>query len=427
MKRRLSYITVEEAFNRIGDATSLDSLDSDTISIHEACGRVLAQNMISGANIPPRDMSHFDGFAIKAADTKDASVENPAYFEVIGKIYPGQRPKNEVHHGEAYYITTGALLPKGADSVIRVEATKRVSENRIEVRTRIDLYEHVVRRGSDIEKGQPILSRGHRLRAQDLTMLATLGVETVEVVKRPRVAIICVGDELTDQPRETRPGKIFNSLRHMTSTMIQECGGMPVYLGIVPDNVVKIQERLKEGLSRADMLLLVGGTSMGKKDVTPEAINSVGEPGVIVHGIKRKPGRVSGFAVVRDKPVVLLPGLCQSTVIGFYTFAFPLILVIGGLSLTDSQLTLKAKITKPISFETFIPFEHVTFVNVKRTKQGYLADPLFGESNSIGALVNANAFIITPPKKATVNAGEEVEVNLLPGFFSLKDILTTKC
>lgn len=425
MKRRFSYMTVEEAFQRIGDSISVGSLDSDTISIHEACGRVLAENMVSGANIPPRDMSHFDGFAIKAADTKNASVGNPVSFEVIGKIYPGQRPKYEVHHGEACYITTGALLPKAADSVIAVEATKRVNENRIEVRTRVDPYEHVIRRGSDMEKGHIILSKGHKLRAQDVTTLATLGEETVEVVKRPRVAIICVGDELTDQLGETRPGKILNSLRHMLSAMIQECGGVPVYLGIVPDNVVRIQERLKEGLSRSDMVLLVGGSSMGKKDVTPEAIDSMGEPGVIVHGIKRKPGRVSGFAVVRDKPVVLLPGLCQSTVVGFYTFAFPLILVMGGLSLADSQLTLRAKITKPISFETFIPFEHVTFVNVKRTKEGYLADPRFGESNSFSALVNANAFLITPPKKATVKAGEDVEVNLLPGFFSLKTIFTT--
>ena len=164
---------------------------------------------------------------------------------------------------------------------------------------------------------------------------------------------------------------------------------------------------------------------MGEKDVTSEAVNSLGKPGVIIHGIKRKPGRVSGFAVVRDRPIVLLPGLCHSTVVGFYTFAFPLILVMSGIPLTDAQLVLRAKITQQISFTSFTPFEQVTFVNVKRTQKGYRADPCVGTSSSYGALVRANAFIITPPRKTTVEAGEEVEVYLLPSFFSLNDIFTT--
>lgn len=425
MKRRFSYTTVEEAFQTIADALRLDSMSSQTISICEAHGRVLSENIISKTNLPPRDMSHFDGFAVKAEETKDAAVGSPVYFEVIGRIYPGQKPEHEVGHGEACYVTTGSLLPKGADSVIAVEATKLVNQDKIEVRTKVDRYEHVIRCGSDVKKGLSFLSKGHKLRAQDISMLATLGVEKVKVVKKSRVGIICVGDELTDEFSEIRPGKILNSLRYMLSAMVQESGGVPVYLGIIPDNVSRIQEKLKEGLDKADVVLLVGGSSMGKKDVTPEAIDSVGKPGVIIHGIKRKPGRVSGFAVVRDKPVVLLPGLSHSMVVGFYTFVFPLILTMSGLSLADSQLTLRAQLTKPVSFETFIPFEHVTFVNVRRTEEGYLADPCLGESSSFSTLVDANALIITPPRKTTRSAGEEVEVHLLPSFFSLKDIFTT--
>ncbi|MFW6117803.1 MAG: gephyrin-like molybdotransferase Glp [Thermoproteota archaeon] len=425
MKRRFSYISVEEAFQAISDAINVGPMDSETLPVPTVYHRVLAENVVSPTNIPPHDMSHFDGFAIKSMDTNGAFLEKPVFFEVIGKKYPGQDIECEVNHDEACYVTTGSLLPKGADSVVAVEATKKVGEGRIKVQTEVDPYEHVFRCGSDIEKGQIVLSKGHELRSQDIILLATLGVERVEVVKKPRVAIFCVGDELTDQPEEVKQGKVFNSLRYFLSAATEECGGTPVYMGIVPDNITKIEKKLEEALTRADMLLLVGGSSMGKKDFTAEAVDSVGRPGMIVHGIKRKPGRVSGFGVVKDKPVVLLPGLSHFMVVGFHAFVFPLISVMAGLSISDSRLTLKAELTETITFETFLSFEQVTFVRLKRKRGEYLAEPCFGGSNSFRVLVNANALLITPPRETTVKAGEEVEVNLLPGFFSLKDILTT--
>jgi len=425
MKRRFSYVTVEEAFKIITNATNICSLDSETIPIKEAYSRVLAEKIVSKVNVPPQDISHFDGFAIKAVDTNEASVRNPVYFKVSGKIYPGQKTEYGVNHGEACYITTGSILPKGTDSVVAIEATKMVDKDKIEVRAKVDPYEHVIRCGSDIKSGQIVLNKGHIVRAQDIGMLATIRIGKIKVVKKTRVAIICVGDELTDRIEKIEPEKVVNSHSYAISAMIAEAGGVPVYLGIVPDNMAKIKEKLEEGLFRADMVLLVGGSSMGKKDVTPDAINSVGQPGMIIHGIKRKPGRVSGFALVRSKPVVSLPGLCHSMVVGFHAFVFPMILVMSGLSLADSQLTLRAKITKPISFKSFIAFEQVTFVNVKRTKEGYLADPYLGESASFSVLGKANAFIVSPPNKTTVNTGEEMDVSLLPGFFSLKEIFTT--
>ncbi|MFW6110950.1 MAG: gephyrin-like molybdotransferase Glp [Thermoproteota archaeon] len=418
-------MTVEEAFQAISNAINVGPMDSEALPIPRIYHRVLAENVVSPTNIPPHDISHFDGFAIKSRDTEAASLEKLVFFEVVGKKYPGQDNGCEVSHGEACYVTTGSILPKGADSVVAVEATKKVGDGRIKVKTEVDSYEHVFRCGSDIGKGQIVLSKGHELRSQDIPLLATLGIERVEVVKKPRVAIICVGDELTDQPEEVKQGKVFNSLRYFLSAATEECGGTPVYMGIVPDKRTKIEKKLEEAVMRADMLLLVGGSSMGKKDLTAETVDSVGRPGMIIHGIKRKPGRVSGFGVVRDKPVVLLPGLCHSMVVGFHTFAFPIISVMAGLSMSDSRLTLKAELTETITFETFPSFEQATFVRLKRKRGEYLAEPCFGGSHSFSALVKANALLITPPKKATVKAGEEVEVNLLPGFFSLKEVLTT--
>jgi len=341
---------------------------------------------------------------------------------VIGKLYPGQTPDSEVYHGEAVYVTTGSFLPKGANTVVAVEATKRTNRNQIEVRSTVDPYEHVICCGSDVKKGVIVLREGHKLRAQDLSILATLGVEIINVVKKPVVTVICVGDELSDDVHVGKAGKVVNSLRYTVSAMIHESGGRPLYLGIAPDNVVRLEEKIIEGIAGADIVLLIGGSSMGEKDITSEVINSLGKPGVVVHGLKRKPGRVSGFAMVQDKPIVLLPGLCHSTVVGFYTLALPLILVMSGLAVTDAQLVLNAKLTQQIVYTSFIPFEQVTFIHLKRTPEGYRADPCIGASSSYSALVRSNAFIITPPGKTTVQSGEEVEVHLLPSFFALNNI-----
>ncbi len=424
MRRRFSYLTPEDAFSKIVAATGLRRLDSESISVGDAYGRILAQNVVSQVNLPPHDTSHFDGYAINSMATKEAAVQNPVYFTVIGKLYPGQKPDYEITNREAVYITTGSFLPQGANTVVAVEATKMANRDQIEVRSNVGPYEHVIRRGSDVKKGVTLLREGHRLRAQDLSALATLGVGRINVFKKPVVAIISVGDELTDDMDNVEGGKVVNSLRYTVSAMIHESGGTPIYLGIAPDAAVQLKEKILEGIAGADIVLLIGGSSMGEKDVTSETVNSLGKPGVIIHGIKRKPGRVSGFAVVRDKPIVLLPGLCHSTVVGFYTFVLPLIFAMSGRSLADAQLVLRAKITKQISFTSFTSFEQVTFVNIRRIKDGYRADPCIGASSSYGALVNSNAFIITPPRKRTVQSGETVEVHLLPSFFSLSNILT---
>jgi molybdopterin molybdotransferase len=422
MSKRFFYMTAEEAKEKIANVGSFNIVSSETIPIDDAFNRVLFENIVSPSNIPPRDTSHFDGYAIKAVDTEDASVENPVYFTVVDRLYPGQTPEREVRSGEACYITTGSFLPTGADSIVAVEATKTVNSDQIEVRSKVSLHEHLIRRGSDVEKGQILFKKGHKLRSQDLTMCAALRIGKISVFMKPIVAFICVGDELTDDLDVVTAGTVVNSLRYAVSALIRASGGEPLYLGIASDDVAEIKDKIEEGISQADLVLLTGGSSKGTKDVTSEAIDSVGKPGVIVHGLKRKPGRVSGFAVVDGKPIALLPGLCHSLVVGFHTFVFPLIHSLSGLSEANMQRVLKAKITKQLSYKRFIPFEHVTFVHVTKTQRGYRADPFVGDSSSFSVLARANAFIIVPQRKTVVNAGEEVEAHLLPGFFTLNEL-----
>ena len=210
MERRFTYRTPQEALDAITKFLPFLRLDSERIEVGNAYGRILDQDLVAPVNLPSHDMSHFDGYAVRAEDTNDASVQNPVYFTVIGELYPGQSPNYEVHEGEAVYVTTGSFLPKGANAIVAVEATKRINaraRSQIEVRSAVDLHEHVIDCGSDIQQGVTLFREGHKLRAQDISMLASLGVEQLSVVKQPAVAIICVGDELTDVVHESEPGE----------------------------------------------------------------------------------------------------------------------------------------------------------------------------------------------------------------------------
>ncbi len=422
VRRRFSYLTVQEALDTITTALRVHAVASETCLLDDAFGRILAEDIVAPFPLPPRDTSHFDGYALRAEDTADASVQHPVYLTVVDHLYPGQTPTRAIHAGEACYITTGAFLPTGADSVLAVEATQLVADDRIEVRSTVRLHDHVIRKGSDIEDGQILFRRGHALRAQDLSACAALHLRRLAVYQTPVVAFLCVGDELTDDLDAVPPGAVGNSLRYAVAALIRGSGGSPLYLGIAPDDVAAIRDRVDAGLSQADLLLVLGGSSMGAKDVTAEAVASLGPPGVLVHGLKRKPGRVSGFAVVRGKPVVLLPGLCNSLVVGFHALALPLLHGLSGLADPDAPWVVEATLTRSLTFTRFLPFEQVTFVHVTQTSSGRRADPCVGDSSSFSVLARANAFIITPPQQTTVQAGAAVEAYLLPGFSTLPDL-----
>lgn len=426
LSRRFTYISAEEAQSHVVKAVTLHSLGSEHVPITAAYGRILAEDIVSPHHMPLYDMSHFDGYAIRATDASTASVKSPISLTVIGEIFPGQVPTCEVRTGEACYVTTGGFLPQGADSVVAVEATRQNTPGQITIQSPITLGDHVIPQGSDITLGQTLFRRGHQLRAQDLNLFATLRIDPVNLVKKPRVAIVCIGDELIEltgtDVSENRFGHVVNSHRYTLAALIQEQGGDPIYVGIARDDPEAIQTKIADGLDNTDIILVVGGSSMGAKDLTATSINAIGVPGMIFHGVKRKPGRVSGFAVVRNKPIVILPGLCHSLVVGFHLLVAPILRKMSGYINPETTYTVHARLMTPLAFTSFLPFEQVTFVNLARTSKGYLATPCTGPSSSIGALIQANAFIITPPRTKKVPAGAHVQAHLLPGFFALHDL-----
>jgi molybdenum cofactor synthesis domain-containing protein len=417
MRRKLSYLGVDEAVKKIVTTVNIKP-EFEVVPIHKAYGRVLVEDVVSGVDVPPSDISHFDGYAIRAEDAVHASVASPVSLKVIGRIYPGERVEKGVNPGEAYYITTGSFLPESADAVIMVEATAIVEKDIIKICKTMKPGENVIPAGEDVKKDETVFKKGHVLRAQDIGFLAVLRSGKVKVFRKPVVAIISSGDELINPMEENDPDKIVNSHSLVVSKLIMEIGGIPLDLGIVSDNLIKIKEKIEGGLQKADMILTIGGCSVGKKDFVLRAINQIGKPGVIVHGIKRKPGRVSGVGVIKGKPIVMLPGLIQSTIVGFHVLALPLIRLASGLPATNLLQTRRAKIAKDVAFKKFIPFQQVTFVKINIEKDQVIAQPIIGESNLISIPVKASGFIVTPGHKPIIKKGEEVEVHLLPGLFS---------
>ena len=200
----------------------------------------------------------------------------------------------------------------------------------------------------------------------------------------------------------------------MITKLVEEAGGTSEILEIAPDDAPKICLRIKEGLAVADVLMTIGGASIGERDFIADAINSLGKPGIVFHGLKISPGRVAGFGIIDEKPVIILPGLIQSTYVGFRVLVLPLIRIISGVNQIDSQYLLKAQLQSSVHYKKFLPFRKVTFVKISKMKGKFLAEPITGISSMISVLVKADGFIIVPENIAFLENGKEVEIYLFP-------------
>jgi len=414
MSKKFAYTPLGEVHQLIAEITK-GKTQQESVPVFHAYNRVLAEDIISDVDIPPFSVSHFDGYAVRAEDTFEASINNPVLLKVVGRIYLDEEFEGGVNAGEAAYISTGCALPAGADAVIPVERAKNKGDY-IEVWRGIQPYENVVPAGVDVKKGEKVFEVGHVLRAQDIKFLIDMKKWRVKVFKKPVVAIASVGNELTDRVEEADKKK-FNSHGVVISILVHEAGGVPLNLGIAPDEVDAIKTTLRMGLEKADVMVTIGGASVGEKDHVLEALNQLGTTKSMVRGIRVQPGRVTSLSVLDEKPIVMLPGHIQSTLVGFYSILLPLIRLMSGLPLKAEHEKLKAKISRKIVIKEYAPFERVRFVRVTRISGDYVAEPVIGDSSLTSVVVKANGFIIIPEGKEAVEEGEEVNVHFLKGLF----------
>ena len=409
MFRRL--MTFDEAKKVISEQLKPEALGEEEISLLEAYNRVLRENVVSALEIPPFNRSTVDGYAVEAADTFGAEEKQPVKLKLCGVVNVGEPPKISVGKGEAAEIVTGAPVPEGADAVVMVEDTDS-EDTALRVYRAVTKGENVMKKGTDIKKGETVLKAGQVLGASEIGVLAALGLTKVKMFKVPVVAVLSTGAEVTEPGKELPAGKIYDINAYSLSTAVRESGGKPVYLGVVPDDKAELRNALERALASADMVITSGGVSVGPKDLTPQIVDSLGEPGVLVSGIAVKPGKPTTIALIRRKPVFSLPGHPTSALLMFHLLARPVIQLMSGRPATEVKMVKALAATRMFSAKGRLTF---VMVKLKRDKSNRLiAEPVeTGASGAITTLAKADGFVEIPENQQFIDTDEEVAVSLL--------------
>ncbi len=394
-----------EALQTWFDALQLKRCREVAVSISDAFNRVLAEDVVAGEDLPRFDRSAVDGHAVRAEDTAGASQTKPLLFRIV----EGDALTDTAHR-EAKQVWTGNPIPKGANAVVMLENTKQV-ESKIEVWTQAAPYDNVMRRAEDIKKGEVAVQAGTRLKPYHLALLSALGNSEVKVVEKPKIAILATGNELAKLGEERGEKQVWESNGIMIAGMCCELDADPLDLGIAKDTVDEIVDGITLGLKIADAVITTGGTSVGGLDLVPEAVNKVGKPGIVVHGIAMRPAMPTALAVLEGKPVVVLSGNPVAAIVGFEVFARPLICRMLGMRREEHRPTVKAAMTKKIA--TALGRKNFVRVRVVQKNDELVAEPVSAKgSGNLRTMTRANGFIIVPENREGLAEGEKVTVHL---------------
>jgi putative molybdopterin biosynthesis protein len=416
----LDVLDEGEAHRRFDEACAHLEPRIEHVTLDVALHRVLAADVTAAVDVPAFDRSNMDGFAVRAADTFGAEELEPVVLAVAGlALAAGHAPPPgfEVAPGTVVPIATGGVVPRGADAVVMVENTEPHPDG-IRVSRPAVPGGNITFAGSDIGRGEVVMRRGTRLTARETTVLASVGVNRVEVVARPRVAVVSTGDEIVPPGSSLGAGQVYDSNQRMLLDSVAELGCEPVACGVVPDDERLLDAAvapLVSGPDRVDVVLLSGGTSKGEGDINATMVHSLAarfpdSPGVVVHGVALKPGKPILLAVIDGTPIVVLPGFPTSAVFTFHEFVAPLLRRLAGLSTGDIR-TVQA--LAPLRITSVPGRAEYTLVDLVEGEAGMVAYPLGAGSGSVTAFARADGFIRIPANHEYVEDGTEVEVRLI--------------
>jgi molybdopterin molybdotransferase len=409
-------ISVEEALKTI--LTNFKPLGLEKINILDGRGRVIGEDIFAPRNIPSANNSAMDGYAVRYTDTKGATKDKPLKLKIIEDIPAGKVAQKIINKGEAARIMTGAVIPEGADAVVRQEDTFKEGKTVI-IYTSAKKGDNIRFAGEDVHKGELVIKKGHVLRPADIGMLAALGKAFVSVYQKPSVAIMSTGDELVDIETNPPPGKIVNSNSYSLAAQVLECGAIPVMLGISKDKKTDLQEKFKTAL-HSDVIISSGGVSVGDFDFVK---NVMGEIGNAMHfwQVAMRPGKPLAFGAIEGVPLFGLPGNPVSAMVSFEQFVRPSLLKMQGHTKIFRQ-TIKAICAE--DFQKQAGFKHFIRAIVKRDKDKYIATTTGDQGSGIlKSMVTANALIVMRENETRIKNGSEVTVQLLDNSLSQSDSL----
>lgn len=407
-----------EFFNVLPPAQALDLLlerlepcpGTEDVPTRLALGRVTACEVRAPEELPTYPRATMDGYSVRAQDTFGATEGLPAYLEVVGEVPMGRPPEVTLGPGQAARAYTGGLLAHGADAVVMVEHTQAVGDDTIEVLRPVAPGENVVQPGEDVGRDDVVLPAGHLVRPQDIGALMALGITRVSVARRPRVAVISTGDELVPPEERPGPGRIRDINTYTVSALVEEAGAQVVATYLLPDDYEAQRSAAAEALGRADVLVFSAGSSVSARDMTAQVIDSLGEPGVLVHGISIKPGKPTIVALLDGKPAFGLPGNPVSAVVVFQLLVAPTLYRLAGCPRPPEPPRVTARLTRDVPSTTgredYVP------VRLVAEDGGLGAEPIFGKSNLIFTLVKADGLLRVPLDRGGLYQGEAVQVRL---------------
>jgi molybdopterin molybdotransferase len=382
------------------------ALPAEEVPLLQVSGRVLAEAVVSPADVPGFARAAMDGFAVRAEDTFGADARNPLALALVGESRPARPFEGTVGTGQAARIMTGAPLPAGADAVLAAEVAQLEPDGRVLAREAVSPGRHVGRVGEDVAKGRVVLPAGRRLRPQDAGLLASIGAGTVRVHRRPRVAVLVTGNELLPPGSKPEGFKIVDSNSPMLAALVARDGGECPPVRYLPDDYAAVRDAIRD--ADAGVILVSGGSSVGAEDHAPRAVAELGE--LAVHGVALRPASPTGVGFVGGRVVFLLPGNPVSCLCAYDLFAGRVVRRLGGrsweLPYRRASFPLAAKIVSAVG--------RVDYVRVK--VEGGLATPIAVSGASIlSTTVTADGFALVDRDREGHAPGEVVEVWLYDG------------
>ncbi len=408
--------TPEEAIKVLKDHLDIQKIiqkNREIVNIKDSLHQVLAEEIISPCNLPGFNRSTMDGYAIKAEDSFGASESLPSYLKIIGEIKMGSKSEFKINPEEAVKISTGGMLPEGANAVIMLEYTALIDDTTVELRRSVALWENIVRADEDMKAGEVLLKEGYRLRPQDIGILAGIGKINIKVFKRPRVAIISTGNEIIPAQNEPQIGEIRDINSYTLGACVEEADGIPIYKGIIKDEVDLLEQEIRKTIKKdkVEVVIVSGGSSMGTRDITLEVLNKLGKPGVLIHGVSVRPGKPTIIAIANDKPIFGLPGHPVSAMIIFNLFVRPVISWLqGGDYNYDSPKEVEAELTFNVVSDS--GREDYVRVFLYKEKGKFYAEPVWGKSGLISTMVRASGLIKIGLNVEGIEKGSKVMVKL---------------
>lgn len=416
--------SVTEARARFLAAWAPRPPQTEIVPLSQACGRVLGQDVVSPEDLPPYPRSVVDGYAVRAADTFGASEGQPAYLAVVGEVVMGRAPGLSIGPGEAARIPTGGTLPPGSDAAVMVEYTEVLAgpalaggawqpahgtTEDLEVRRPVGPGENVVQPGEDARRGAVVLRAGTTLRPAHIGLLAGLGIVRVHVALPPRIAVLSTGDEIVPPESAPGPGRIRDINGPALCAAVAMEGGQPVFCGIVPDEFDPLLEALRAAQEASDAILVSGGSSIGLRDEVSRAIEALGPPGVLVHGVAMRPGKPTVLGLCGEIPVIGLPGHPTTVLVVFHVFVRDILGRLLGRSPQPAPV-VRARLTRRVASAA----GRVDYLRVRlEERDGALwAAPVLGKSGLISTMAEADGLAAVPEAAEGLDAGEEVAVEV---------------